>query len=262
MQLTQALRDEYDKLFSACAIRPDRAAVVESTVQALLGSKDRYTAVADQAGVPWQIVAVIHNMEGSRNFSTHLHNGDPLDARTRHEPPNRPASGSPPFTWEESAVDALRLKNMHKWTDWTVPGSLFKLEGYNGWGYRRHHPHVLTPYLWSHSNHYASGKYVADGRFSDTAVSQQTGAAVLLRRLAERNEIAFAADPGIILPAADAPALRYAPDAPSEDGRRLQAFLNTFPGVHVKEDGYLGPRTSEALRKVTGSRLHGDPQEG
>jgi peptidoglycan hydrolase-like protein with peptidoglycan-binding domain len=42
---------------------------------------------------------------------------------------------------------------------------------------------VPSPYLWSFSNHYTRGKYVADGRFSPTAVSQQVGAAVLLKQL-------------------------------------------------------------------------------
>jgi len=69
-------------------------------------------------------------------------------------------------------------------TDWSLAGMLYQLEGYNGWGYRLHHPHVLTPYLWSFSNHYTSGKYVAGGTWSDIAASKQCGAAVLLRRLA------------------------------------------------------------------------------
>lgn len=260
MQLTQALRREYSRLFSTCAVRPDKADAVESAVQALISAKDRYEAVATEIGMPWHVVAVIHNMEASRDFGRHLHNGDPLTARTTHEPPGRPA-GEPPFTWEQSAADALRLKRMHLWRDWTIPGCLFKLEGYNGWGYRLHHPHVLTPYLWSGSNNYVAGKYVADGTFSETAVSKQTGAAVLLRRLAEHREIAFAVDTGAAVPEADAPALRYDPGASSDEGRRLQAFLNTFDGVHLKEDGYLGRRSSEALLRVTGSRLRGDPAE-
>ncbi len=72
---------------------------------------------------------------------------------------------------------------------------LYQLEGYNGWGYRLHHPHVLTPYLWSYSNHYTSDKYVADGTWSDTALSKQCGAAVLLRRMAELHQIEFPDQP-------------------------------------------------------------------
>jgi lysozyme family protein len=48
---------------------------------------------------------------------------------------------------------------------------------------------VLTPYLWSFSNHYDRGKYVADGKFSATARSQQCGAAVMLKLLQDAGEI-------------------------------------------------------------------------
>jgi lysozyme family protein len=61
------------------------------------------------------------------------------------------------------------------------------LEAYNGLGYRG--LGVPTPYLWSFSNHYESGKYVADGKFSRTARSQQCGAAVMLKLLADAGEI-------------------------------------------------------------------------
>ena len=60
---------------------------------------------------------------------------------------------------------------------------LYQLEGYNGWGYRDVKPPISTPYLWSFSNHYAKGKYVADGVWDGNAVSRQCGAAVMLREL-------------------------------------------------------------------------------
>ena len=66
--------------------------------------------------------------------------------------------GKPPFTWEESASDALALRGLRGDTDWSLAGTLYQLEGYNGWGYRLYHQHVLSPYLWSYSNHYQSGK--------------------------------------------------------------------------------------------------------
>jgi lysozyme family protein len=96
-------------------------------------------------------------------------------------PAGRPVKGTPPFTWEESAADALTLRKIDQWKDWTIEGVLYQIEGYNGWGYRLHHPTVLTPYLWSFSNHYIKGKYIADGTWSDNAVSNQCGAGVLLK---------------------------------------------------------------------------------
>jgi len=155
---------------------------VVAVVTKIVTNRPRYEAVQTKTNVPWYIVAVIHSMEGSLNFKTHLHNGDPLTARTVHVPKGRP-KGTPPFKWEDSAVDALEFDNMTGVQKWTLATALFKLEGFNGFGYRTKHPEVLTPYLWSFSNHYQKGKFVADGKFDPAAVSKQCGAAVILKAL-------------------------------------------------------------------------------
>lgn len=258
VKLTSALREEYQRLFDACQVRPDKVAEVDAAAGSVAGNRSRYEAVGEPLGIPWHFVGVIHNMEGSLNFRTHLHNGDPLTARTVHVPAGRPREGSPPFSWEQSAADALRLRALDKCADWTLPALLYQLEGYNGWGYRLHHPHVLSPYLWSGSQHYTSGKYVADGTWSDTAVSKQTGAAVLLRRLAEKGLVAFEGEP--VAEAEELPALRYAPGEDRPEARQLQAFLNRFPGVYLREDGQAGDKTSDAFRSLTGYHLKGDPR--
>ncbi len=223
----------------------------------------RYRAVGDELGIPWFFIGVIHNMEASLNFTRHLHNGDPLKARTVQVPAGRPKNGTPPFTWEESAIDALSMRGLNKAKDWSLAGILYQIEGYNGWGYRLYHPHVLSPYLWSFSNQYISGKYVEDGTWSDTAVSKQCGAAVILRRMAEKNLIEFIDQPA--LSETTAPLVGYSKDK-SKDRKMvtraedLQRWLNTFPGIFVKVDGVPGDRTSEAFKKVTGSYLSGDPR--
>ena len=125
-------------------------------------------------------------MECGFNFGTHLHNGDPLSARTVHVPKGRPADGEPPFTWLESARDSLVLKKLDRIDDWSLPHMLYLLEAYNGFGYRPQF--VPTPYLWSFSNLYTAGKFTADGKFDANAVSKQCGAAVMLRMLQERGE--------------------------------------------------------------------------
>ena len=191
--LTSALRAEYQDLFDTCKVAENHEAEVGRIVGRIEANRSRYETVGVPLGIPWHVVAVIHNMEASLAFTTHLHNGDPLTARTVHVPKGRPPQGDPPFPWEVSAADALRFDEFDQWTDWTLPGTLYKLEGYNGWGYRRNHPAVFTPYLWSYSNHYTRGKYIADGKWSDTAVSQQCGAAVILRQMVEKGTIAFVA---------------------------------------------------------------------
>jgi lysozyme family protein len=262
---SNGLRTDYEQLFHACSVRAERARDVDRLIDRMVANRARYERVTNRTGVPWCFVAVIHNMESSQNFGCHLHNGDPLTARTVQVPAGRPRQGQPPFTWEDSAADALALKRLGADTDWSLAGILYQLESYNGWGYRRFHPDVPTPYLWSFSNHYISGKYVADGRWSDTAVSKQCGAAVLLRRMAERGLDSFADQPA---PRRNEGPLivRHSnrkPRDPAEVAKAeaLQRWLNTFPGIFVKADGVPGDRTSEAYRTVTGHFLPGDPRE-
>ena len=153
VQLTEALRTEYQSLFDRCQIKTSKAVEVDQLVSTLIGNKPRYAGIGDPFGIPWSIIAIIHNMECSQDFDEHLHNGDPLTARTIHEPRGRPSSGNPPFTWEDSAADALAFEGLTGWKEWSVPGILYGLEGYNGWGYRLYHPDVKSPYLWGYPFH-------------------------------------------------------------------------------------------------------------
>lgn len=263
LSLSPALRKEYEQLFNSCLINPAKFDDVNRLVESLYSHRDQYQDVAEKMGIPWAFIAVVHNMESSQNFKKHLHNGDPLSARTVQVPKGRPL-GQPPFTWETSAVDALNLRKLDARTDWTLPGTLYELELFNGIGYRLYHPHVLSPYLWSFSNHYQSGKYVSDGTWSDSAKSAQCGAAVLLRRMAENGYIDFVDQPSPV--AQDGPIIvNYSATKPhnAEDvvkAENLQRWLNTFPGIFVKVDGSPGNRTSEAYYKVTGQYLPGDPR--
>ncbi len=261
---TQALRKEYEDLFNSCDIKPGRMAAVEDIITKLLANRDRYEGVGARLDIPWFCIAVIHNMEASLNFTKHLHNGDPLSARTMHVPAGRPKHGNPPFTWEDSATDALTLRGLEKISDWSLADTLYQIEGYNGWGYRLYHSHVLSPYLWSFSTLYTSGKYVADGTWSDTAKSDQCGAAVLLRRMVESRHLEFAdqlAPTETTPPLIVAYSMAKSPDpAVMARAEALQRWLNTFPGIFVKVDGVPGERTSNAYKQVIGLYLPGDPR--
>lgn len=195
-----ALKAEYAHLWAEMAIRRERLAEIDTIVDRIVRNKDRYLKVEQQTGVPWFAVGTIHNLEASGNFTKHLHNGDPLTARTVHVPPGRPATGNPPFTWEESAVDALTLHELNRVAKWTIERLAYEFERYNGFGYRQYHPEVKSPYVWSFSNLYTSGKYVADGRWSPTAVSAQCGAMVLVKRLHDNGQIELTLESGSVPP--------------------------------------------------------------
>jgi lysozyme family protein len=256
--LTESLREEYGQLFSTCTIQPARAAEAEGIIDRIVANRARYEEVGERLGgsPPWFVVGVLHTMESALSFTRHLHNGDPLTARTVQVPVGRPTDGEPPFTWEESALDALRLRRLDTWGDFSVAGTLYKLEQYNGWGYRLYHPHVLSPYLWAASSHYSGGKYLADGTWSDTAVSKQCGGATLLRRMAERS----LADFSLAEVPVPTPMVRYAPTRYVAATASLQKWLNTLPGIFVKVDGKAGEKTSSAVRMATGHYLVGDPR--
>jgi len=258
--MTDALRSDYASLFDTCQIRPERQQAIEAAVDLVVAGADRYRAVAATVAVPWYVIGVLHSLECGSSFACHLHNGDPLSARTCRVPAGRPIAGAPPFDWTESAIDALTFEGYASWTDWSVPGILYKWESYNGMGYRLYHPEVKTPYLWSFTNHYTTGKYGADGVFDPTLESQQAGAAALLRRLAELGYLdAATSGSGGSLPAG-ALSLRYDPADVTPGGAELQHYLNGFPGVFLREDGLLGDRTSDAFKQVCGHYLLGDPR--
>lgn len=184
-------RAYYLELWSRLVVRADWVARVDRIIDTvMLPNRTRYAEAGVAGGdTPWWVVAIVHMMEGSGNFATHLHNGDPLSARTVQVPPGRPPTGEPPFTWEESAADALTLDGVAEQEDWSVAGAAYAFERFNGWGYRGRG--IVSPYLAAQTNLWTKGKYVADGHFDPDAGSSQVGALAYLKRLADRGLIAL-----------------------------------------------------------------------
>jgi lysozyme family protein len=174
---------EYNNLFKSCRLRKNKKVIekLDDYKKQLIDGKERYIKLGEETNIPWFVVGIIHLMETDGNFQVHLHNNDPLSDRTVHFPEGRPLEGDPPFSWEESAVDALKYKKIHEVEEWTIEKVLFQLEAFNGWGYRKYHPNVNTPYLWAGSNLYTRGSYTADGSWDDNQIGYLVGAAVLLK---------------------------------------------------------------------------------
>lgn len=160
-----------------------RSAAVEKAAMTIVANRSRYMEIEKATGVPWKMIGVIHMRESSCNFRTHLHNGNPLTARTYLVPAGRPIRGKPPFTFEESAIDALTYQKLNLVKSWPLEQMCYSLEAYNGWGYR--YKGFPSAYLWAGSNQYVSGKYIADGVWSDTTVDVQLGVMPMLKRICE-----------------------------------------------------------------------------
>jgi lysozyme family protein len=154
-------------------------------------AKSRYQVITDATKVPWQAIAVTHEREASQRFDRQLGQGDPLDRASTHVP-----KGRGPFlnhlndlpgqdAFYRGAVDALMNCPPYagRWNDWSVGGTLTLLEKYNGVGYAaKGRP---SPYIWSGTDQYLSGKYVSDGVYDQNVIDQQLGCAGLLKAMME-----------------------------------------------------------------------------
>lgn len=175
------LKPEYEALWAGMTIKSAHKSEVVATARQILKGRSRYEAVSAETGVPWVVVGLLHNMECSLSFKKHLHNGDPLNEVTTRVP-----AGRGPFdTWEESACDALRYDKLDKVTEWSVARIAYMAECFNGLGYRNPKINIPSPYLWSFTSVYEKGKFIADGKYSPVAVSQQVGVMATLRALVD-----------------------------------------------------------------------------
>lgn len=198
----------------------------DAVARRLVGAKERYQVVAQATGVPWFVIAVIHQRESSQNWKGSLAQGDPWDKVSVHVP-----AGRGPFnSWEEAAIDALVNCHPHlaRRKDWSLAGVLIALELYNGLGYAN--KGVPSPYLWAGTDQYRAGKYVADGKYDPNHVDQQLGCAALLKSM-------MAIDPtitftGVVVKPPDPP--KPQPELKPQ-GSVFGAFFNALLGLFKRK---------------------------
>ena len=182
MAITYRPRQEvYSMLWDRMAIHRDKLPVIEDRAKDIAANKDKYALVELVTKVPWYFVGIVHSLEANLSFARHLHNGDPLTAQTVNVPAGRPPYHEGPFSWDESACDALEIKKLHQVSSWTIERIAFELERYNGFGYVS--KPIYSPYLWCYTNNYSKGKFVSDGVYNPDAISKQCGGMPLLRVL-------------------------------------------------------------------------------
>lgn len=191
--------------WQAMKLNADRIQGFDSTAKRLCAPKSRYLAISSATGVPWHVVAVIHEREagGPPHWDKQLGQGDPLGEVSHHDPQGRGPffnhAGDPPGqdAFYRGALDALIDCGPYaaKWTDWTAGGTLTLLEEYNGLGYAA--MGAPSAYVWSGTDQYTSGKYIADHVYRASAVDVQEGCApILARMMALDSSIQFAPDSG------------------------------------------------------------------
>lgn len=188
VEVTERTRSDiasrYDEMWHSIELRPERLGSAMAMAQKINRNRERYEQISMSTGVPWHVIGMIHARESSCDFSKHLHNGDRLTHRTVQVPKGRPKKGEPPFTFEESAIDALQLDGLDRIKDWSSAGIIAKeLEEFNGVGYRT--KGVPSPYLWAGSSHYLRGKFVADHKYNAKFVDPQSGVMTVLKCLTQ-----------------------------------------------------------------------------
>lgn len=177
----ERIQPDYESRWAAMTIPDGRMDEIAAAARRVLTGKQRYQAVEAATGVPWAFIGVLHYRESSCDFRGLLHNGEKIlgtGRKTRLVPKGR----GPFSTWEEAARDALGIKGFRRgMPEWSLTRCLFEGERFNGFGYRMRG--VPSAYLWSGSNQYHNGKYVADGKWSASAIDRQIGLAPLMRHL-------------------------------------------------------------------------------
>ena len=182
----------YRRMFAACVVDEGKEAMLAKTLRVVESGMPQYLKVAQQLGARNSqnfayVLGAIHWKEASCDFRGVLHNGEKI-VGTAEKTKLVPAGRGPFATWEEAAIDAIRM-NPKRWEKLLmgsedVGAILYALERYNGTGYITGAGKAEnSPYLWACSNiNDDKGKYVADGKFDPEASTGATcGAGLILK---------------------------------------------------------------------------------
>jgi lysozyme family protein len=186
------MRRGYDNLFARAVLRPDRVAALDAICDRLLAARLRYETIAKMTGVPWWMIGALHYRESNLDFRCVLHNGERI-VGTGRKTTLVPAGRGPFATFEAAACDALTMPPhaLQNVDEWNLARVLYECERFNGFGYLGK---CNSPYLWSFTDQYAGGKFIADHVFSPTAWDAQAGVAAIFKRLVIRGVIACGPD--------------------------------------------------------------------
>lgn len=170
---------QYAKQWDRMTINKSRVAEFHTMASKILTNKPRYEAIEARTGVPWYHIGVLHMRESNCNFDTYLGNGQSL-----HRPTTIVPKGRGPFaTFEDGAVDALKIDGLSSVKDWRLEKTLYYCETFNGAGYDA--KGLPSPYVWGGTNIQKPGKYVSDGKFNPNVWDSQPGCAPILKVLSE-----------------------------------------------------------------------------
>ena len=185
--------------WSTMRLDPSRLHTFDSIAQRLCDpdNKKHFVKVTERLmamglqPVPWWFIGIVAEREygGPPHWDKQLGQGDPLDQVSRNDPAGRgpfldhPGDDFDNNAWLRCALDALIDCSPHAahWPDWTPGGTMTIFEEYNGLGYAMRG--VPSAYVWSGTDQYVSGKYVADHVYRAGVKDVQEGCAPILHQM-------------------------------------------------------------------------------
>lgn len=200
--VTDSLKVKNAERWSSMHVKASLLPHFHATATKLLApeNKSRYQGVTDRlseftklgkgiVATPWWFIAIVSEREygGPPNWGKQLGQGDPLDQKSKHEPTGmgpyliHPGDSTPGHdAWTRCCVDVLinSAPFAAKWSDWSAGGVMTLFEEYNGLGYAMRG--IPSPYVWSGTDQYNAGKFVADHVFDPRRVDVQEGCAPIL----------------------------------------------------------------------------------
>src|SRR5215510_3215489 len=117
------LKSDFARLWDSMDVRPDKRELVTRIARKLLRHKAQYQTVEAKTGVPWFVIAALHNRESDADFTTYLGNGESLNRVTRLVPKGR----GPFASWEAGAIDALALDGLDHVKEWTPARACYEV---------------------------------------------------------------------------------------------------------------------------------------
>jgi lysozyme family protein len=139
----------------------------------------KYNAISKATGVPTYIIGIIHYRESGLNFSKRLADGNNLPTGE---------------TFDSAAINALNIpvgdgapmKNRN-YND--IATTLEALEAWNGFGYTRENINNPSPYIWSGTDRYITGKFTSDGNYDPNTKDAQIGAAAIIKEFQNNSKL-------------------------------------------------------------------------
>ena len=184
-----SLLAENTKRWNSVKVKPSFMAASRKFASLAMVHKAEYEDIAHEIMVrygyhiPWWFIPLVHEREcrkGVDNWNCNIAQGVNYNLHSHLKPYNGPFP-----SFKEAAIDALVIEapQAARNENWSGGGSMSIAERYNGLGYAR--MGRSSPYVWSGTDKYIRGKYIADGKYDPDEVDNQVGIAVALKALME-----------------------------------------------------------------------------